>query len=180
MSTPRVFGYLAEFPNPAALYHACERVRDAGYRDWDAHSPFPIHGIEKAMGFSWSKVPWFALVFGLAGSAVGFIGQSWVSVYAYKLIISAKPLLSWQAFIPVTFEVGILCTAIGTLLGMFLLNGLPRLHHPIFNSEAFERVTDDAFFISIEARDAKFDSEKTRAFLEDIGATYVELVEEGL
>jgi hypothetical protein len=180
MAKTRVYGYLAEFSNPATLYAACERVRDAGYREWDAHSPFPIHGIEKAMGFSWSKVPWFSLVLGLSGAAVGFLGQAWVSVHAYELIISAKPLLSWQAFLPVTFEVGILATAIGTLLGMFLLNGLPRLHHPLFVSEAFERHSDDAFFISIEARDGKFDMEKTRALLEDIGATYIELVEEGL
>lgn len=179
MAHSKVYCYLAEFPNPAALYHACERVRDAGYRDWDAHSPFPIHGIEKAMGFGWSKVPWFSLVLGLSGAAIGFLGQTWVATHAYELVISGKPLFSWQAFIPVTFELGILFTAIGTLLGMFLLNGLPRLSHPIFNSEAFERVTDDAFFISIEAKDAKFDAEKTKSFLEDIGATYIELVEEG-
>jgi hypothetical protein len=179
MARSHVYGYLAEFANPAALYAACERVRDAGYREWDAHSPFPIHGIESAMGMSWSKVPWFSLVCGLSGAAVGFLGQTWVATSAYKLIISGKPLFSWQAFIPVTFEVGILCTALGTLLGMFLLNGLPRLSHPIFNSTAFERATDDAFFISIEARDAKFDAEKTKAFLQDIGATYIELVEEG-
>lgn len=174
----RTYGYLAEFSNPATLYHACERVRDAGYRDWDSFTPFPVHGIEKAMGFSWSKVPWVALVFGLSGAATAFAGQVWVSTVASPLVISAKPLLSWQAYIPVTFEVGVLATAIGTLLGMFILNGLPRLHHPLFTSKAFERCSDDAFFIGIESTDGKFDVDTTKAFLEEIGATHIEMVEE--
>ena len=178
MAPQRTFGYLAEFPNPAALYHACEQVRDAGYRDWDSHSPFPLHGAEKAMGFKWSKVPWFSLVFGFSGAGLAFWLQTWVATTASPLIISGKPLFSWQAFVPITFEVGVLFTAFGTLLGMFLLNGLPRLHHPLFSSTAFERFSDDAFFISIEAKDANFDVEGTRSFLTELGATSIELVEE--
>ena len=153
MAPQRTFGYLAEFPNPAALYHACEQVRDAGYRDWDSHSPFPLHGAEKAMGFKWSKVPWFSLVFGFSGAGLAFWLQTWVATTASPLIISGKPLFSWQAFVPITFEVGVLFTA-------------------------FERFSDDAFFISIEAKDANFDVEGTRSFLTELGATSIELVEE--
>ena len=177
MAGTKLFGALGEFPNPAALYQACEKVRDAGYTDWDSHSPFPIHGIEKAMGISWSKVPWFALVFGLSGAAIGFGLQSWIAAVASPLTISAKPLISWPAFIPITFELGIIATAIGTLAGMSLINKLPMLYHSLFRSEAFERCSDDAFFISIEAKDAKFDAEATQQFLRDLGAIHVELVE---
>jgi len=177
MSDTKLFGALAEFANPAALFHACEQVRDAGYNDWDSHAPFPVHGIEEAMGMSWSKVPWFSLVFGLSGAAGGFCLQVWVSTVASPLVISGKPLLSWPAYIPVTFELGILCCAIGTLLGMFSINRLPAFYHSLFNSERFERFSDDAFFISIEATDSKFDTAGTLAFLEGLGATHVELVE---
>jgi hypothetical protein len=174
----KLYGILAEFDNPGALYGACEKVRDAGYREWDSFSPFPVHGIEEAMGFSWSKVPWIAAITGFTGAGLGFALQAWVSVFAYPLVISGKPLLSWQAFIPVTFEVGVLSTALGALVGMLVINGLPRLHHPLFSSKAFEKVTDDAFFIAIEAKDRKFDLETTRAFLDGIGATHIELVED--
>ncbi|MCP4868614.1 MAG: DUF3341 domain-containing protein [Proteobacteria bacterium] len=173
----KVHGALAEFANPAELYHACEKVRDAGYNDWDSHSPFPIHGIEKAMGFAWSRVPWFALVFGLTGAAGGFALQVWISTVASPLVISGKPLLSWPAYVPVTFELGIICTAIGTLGGMCLLNRLPAFYHWLFHSKRFESATDDGFFISIESTDSKWDSAGTSAFLESLGASHVELVE---
>ncbi len=177
MSGTKTFGALAEFANPAELYHACEKVRDAGYNDWDSHSPFPIHGIEKAMGFSWSMVPWWSLVFGLSGAAGGFLLQVWVSTVASPLIISGKPLLSWPAYIPVTFELGILCCAFGTLIGMCVINRLPMLYHWLFHSERFEKFSDDGFFISVEATDAKWDAAGVQQFLTDIGATHVELVE---
>ncbi len=177
MATRKLFGAIAEFDNPATLFHACEKVRDAGFNDWDSHSPFPIHGIEGAMGFSWSKVPWWALVFGLSGAAGGFLLQWWVAAVASPLVISGKPLFSWPAFIPVTFELGILCCAIGTLTGMAVLNRLPMLWHPLLHNERFARFSDDGFFISIESTDPKWTEDGTLAFLQDIGASHVELVE---
>jgi hypothetical protein len=173
----KLYGALAEFPNPAALYQACEKVRDDGYRDWDSHSPFPVHGIEKAMGISWSKVPWFSLVGGLGGAGAGFLLQVYVAAIASPLVISAKPLVSWPAFVPVSFELGIISCAVGTLVGMALINKLPMFYHSLFRSEAFERCSDDAFFISIEAKDPKFDEAGTLAYLQELGATHVELVE---
>ncbi len=170
------FGLLAEFANPAALYHACERVRDAGYTRWDAHSPFPVHGLERAMGLRRSVLPWIILVMGLTGAALGFALQWWVHASAYPLVISGKPFFAWPAFIPITFELGVLFGALGAVFGMLGLNRLPMHYHPLFNSKIFERVTDDAFFISIESWDPRFDAATTRTLLEGLGATRVELV----
>ena len=171
------YGVLAEFATPADLYHACERVRDAGFTRWDAHTPFPVHGIEKAMGLKRSPLPWIALVTGLTGVGGGFLLQWWVHTKAYPLVISGKPFFAWPAFIPVTFEVGILFAALGAVFGMLALNRLPMHHHPLFRSKVFERVSDDAFFISIESWDPRFDASATGKLLESLGARSVELVE---
>lgn len=171
------FGLLAEFASPADLYHACERVRDAGYTRWDAHSPFPVHGLERAMGIRRSILPWIILVAGLTGAILGFVLQWWVHVSAYPLVISGKPFFAWPAFIPITFELGVLFGAFGAVIGMLALNRLPMHYHPLFHAKIFERVTDDAFFISIESWDPRFDASATRTLLEGLGARRVELVE---
>jgi len=171
------FGVLAEFPSAAALYHACEGVRDAGYTKWDAHTPFPVHGLEGAMGLRRSPLPWIVLVAGLTGAALGFALQWWVAASAYPLVISGKPFFSWPAFIPITFELGVLFAAAGAVFGMLGLNRLPMHHHPLFRSRVFERVTDDAFFISIESWDPRFDAAATPKLLESLGARSVELLE---
>ncbi len=171
------YGVLAQFGTPAELYHACERVRDAGFTRWDAHTPFPVHGLETAMGLKRSPLPWIVLVLGLTGAAVGFGLQWWVHVVAYPLGSSGKPYFAWPAFIPITFEVAVLFAALGAVFGMIGLNRLPMHHHPLFKSKVFERVTDDAFFISIESWDPKFDASNTRVLLQSLGARNVELVE---
>jgi hypothetical protein len=171
------FGLLAEFQTPAQIYRACEAVRDAGYSRWDAHTPFPVHGLEGAMGLRRSPLPWIVLGMGLAGAALGFLLQWWVHTGAYPLVISGKPYNAWPAFIPITFEVAVLFAALGAVFGMFGLNRLPMHHHPLFRSKVFERVTDDAFFISIESWDPRFDPSATRKLLESLGARSVELVE---
>ena len=171
------YGLLAQFATPGDLFHACERVRDAGFTKWDAHTPFPVHGLEGAMGLKRSPLPWIVMGMGLTGLAVGILLQWWVHTQAYPLVISGKPLFAWPAFIPVTFELGILFAALGSVFGMFALNRLPMHHHPLFKSKVFERVADDAFFISIESWDPKFDMTATRSLLESAGARHVELVE---
>ena len=171
------FGVLAEYPTPSALYHACEQVRDAGYTRWDAHTPFPVHGLDRAMGLPASRLPWISLVLALGGAAAGIGLQGWVSTIAYPLVISGKPFFSWPAFVPVTFELAVLGGAAGAVFGMFALNQLPTLYHPLFNSARFERATDDGFFISIESWDPKFDAVRTGELLRQSGATHVELVE---
>jgi hypothetical protein len=175
---PKTYGLLAEYENSADLYHACEKVRDAGYAAWDAHTPFPVHGLEKAMGVRPSIIPWIVCVMGFTGAGLGFLLQYWSSTIAYPLIIAAKPYNSYPAFVPVTFELGILLGSFGAVFGMFGLNRLPQLYHSLFNSSRFGRFSDDRFFISIEARDPKYDAERTRKLLESTGATAVEEVED--
>jgi hypothetical protein len=173
----RQYGILAEFATTADLYHACERLRDAGFTRWDAHTPFPVHGLERAMGLPRSPLPWIVLVAGLTGAAVGFGLQWWVHAAAYPLVISGKPYLAWPAYIPITFELSVLFAAFGAVLGMLGLNRLPMHHHPLFRSKVFERVTDDAFFISIESWDPQFEASATGKLLESLGARRVELLE---
>jgi len=171
-----VFGVLGEFADPEALMNGCARVRDAGYRVWDAHTPFPIHGLDRAMGLKRSWVSAFVLVFGLGGASAGMLMQWWVATHAYPLVISGKPLFSWPAFVPISFECGVLGGALGAIGGFLLLAGLPRHHHGLFASEKFERTTDDAFFISVEASDPNFDADETARFMTEIGARRVEVV----
>ncbi|MCK6528059.1 DUF3341 domain-containing protein [Myxococcota bacterium] len=169
---------LAEFDTAGEIYHACEHVRDAGFSRWDAHTPFPVHGLDKAMGIGRSRVPWIALVCGFTGAGLAFWLQAWVHSSAYPLVINAKPYMSWQAYIPVTFEVGVLFTALGTLIGMLALNRLPQHYNSLFKSARFERSTDDKFFISIAADDPRFQGEETLRFLQGLGASHVELIED--
>lgn len=198
MSTlKRVHGYLAEFDGAADLYHAAEHVRDAGYQRWDVHTPFPIHGMDKAMGNSRSILPKLVFVGGMTGTCVAFTLQTltqtnfWSSIglgflqtlaETYPTIVQAKPTDIWTlpAFFPVMFELTILFSAFTTLFGLLALMGLPRLNHPLFASRQFARFSDDGFFVCIEARDPKFSQEGTKALLEKIGGKNIELVEDEL
>jgi hypothetical protein len=175
----RPFGLLARFDDPTALVAACTGVREAGYRRWDAHTPFPVHGLDRAMGLRASVLPWIVLVLGFGGAGGGMLLQWWTSAVAYPLVISGKPLFSWQAFVPVTFELGVLFGALGAVLGMLGLCRLPMHWHPLFTSDAFERATNDGFFISIESADPQFDEHATHRLLETLGAREVERVEGG-
>jgi hypothetical protein len=171
------FGALAEFDTTAAVFHACEKVRDSGFKKWDAHTPFPVHGLDKAMGIGNSKLPWIVLALAIAGGSGGFALQAWINLEAYPMVISGKPYLSWQAFMPVTFELAVLLGAFGAVFGMWFLNRLPQWYHSAFRSDRFAKFSDDKFFISIEASDPQFDPAKTLAFLKEIGAQHVELLE---
>jgi hypothetical protein len=177
LDAPPPYGLLAEFTSAAALLHACERVRDAGYTRWDAHSPFPVHGLDRALGLRPSRVPWAVLGGALLGASGGMLLQWWAATIAYPLVISGKPLFSYPAFVPITFELAVICGVVGGLLAMLHLNRLPRHYHPLFRSTRFERVSDDRFFISIEAADPRFDLEETRAWLASLGAASVEAVQ---
>lgn len=178
MSQSKIYGALAEFESASSVYHACEQVRDAKYKHWDSFSPFPVHGLEKAMGLGRSKLAFIVFWVGLTGAAGAMTLQWWVSAVDYPIIIAAKPYFSWQAFIPVTFEVMVLFSAASTVLIMLFMNRLPRWHHPLLKVARFARATDDRFYIAIEAKDPKFDADKTADFLRSIGATHVELVED--
>jgi hypothetical protein len=170
------FGALAEFAGPEALYRACAAVRDAGYTRWDAHAPYPVHGLERAMGLPASRLPWIVLATALGGAVAGISLQGWVSTVGAPLVVSGKPLFSWPAFVPITFELAVLGGALGAVFGLLALAKLPTLYHPLFGSDAFERAADDGFFISIESWDPKYDATATVELLRRLGATRVELL----
>ena len=167
---------LAEYSSTADLVRACEAVRDAGYRHWDAHSPFPVPGLARAMGLRPSRIPWVTLFCGFAGAGSAMLFQWWSSVVDYPLVVGSKPLFAWQAFVPITFEVGVLAAALGAFFAMLAFSRLPRWHHPLFVSKRFDRVTDDRFFVTIEATDPSFDQEAAERLLLDAGAQAVEVV----
>jgi len=175
---PKIYGLLAEFPNPGVLYHACERVRDAGYLAWDSYSPFPVHGIDKAMGVGRSIVPWIVGAMAFSGVGLGFLMQYWMNAVDYPFLIAGKPYNSYPAFVPVTFEAGILLGSFGAVFGMLGLNQLPQLYHSLLKVDRFKKATDDGFFIAIEARDPNYDPAATRKLLLEAGATHVEEVED--
>ncbi|MFD0892421.1 DUF3341 domain-containing protein [Luteolibacter ambystomatis] len=182
MSTTRkrVYGYLAEFKSASALYKAAEKVRDAGFRKWDCYSPYPIHGLDKAMGMKRSILPWFVFFGGITGTCTAFTLAYSTQVVIYPTVVQAKPanIFTVPAFFPIMFELTILFSGFTVLFGLLALMKLPRLNHPLFASRQFHRATDDGFFIAVEARDAKFSPEGTRSFLENIGGASIELVEE--
>ena len=165
----KTYGLVAAFDTTPDLFHACEKVRDAGYSQWDAITSFPIHGLDAAMGMRRSKVPRFSLAGGITGfcTAMSFIW--WAGAYEYPLIVGGKPLFSPMFAFPVSYELTILFTAFATIGGMFVLNGLPMHYHPVLKHDQIRRGMDDRFFIVIEARDEKFDAAKTRALLEGAG-----------
>jgi hypothetical protein len=177
MSVP-LHGIIAEFETAEQLLEAAHRARQAGYTQMDAYSPFPVHGLVEAIGFEDHKVPWTVFWAGVVGAIAGFSMQYYISVVDYPLNVGGRPLLSWPAFIPVTFETTVLFAAFGAFIGMLAFNGLPRPHHPIFNAPRFERASQDRFFLCIEATDPLFDRAKTRHFLESLGARMVSEVEE--
>ena len=171
------YGLLAEYDCAQALYKASERIRDKGFQNWDAMTPFPVHGLENAMGLKPSKLPWVVLLMGSAGAISMLLFVYWIAVVELPLNIGGKPLFSLPAFIPVIFEITILFSALTAVFGMFVFNKMPTYNHPVFQSKRFERVTDDRFFILIETKDPLFDRQQTKAFLEETGAVHLEVLE---
>jgi Ni/Fe-hydrogenase subunit HybB-like protein len=171
-----IFGALALFDGPAALLSAATRLRAAGYRYLDAYSPFPVHGLGRALGLKRSKVPLFTLAGGIFGLCFAQWIQWYQSAHAYPLIVGGKPLNSPEAFVPITFETMILYAAFGAVAGMILLSGLPHLYHPVFRGQSFSRASNDGFFLVVEARDPRFDARQTTSLLADVGGTEVEVL----
>jgi len=163
-----IHGLMAEFDDPTSLVTATERAYGAGYRCMDAYSPFPIEELHHALGGHHTRLPLIVLVGGLCGCLGGYGLQYWSSVIAYPLNIGGKPLHSWPAFIPVTFECTILVAALFAVLGMLALNGLPQPYHPVFNVPRFALASRNRFFLCIEATDKQFNLDRTRAFLESL------------
>jgi hypothetical protein len=175
---PKVHGMIAEFDDPDQLVEATAKAYKAGYRQMDAYSPFPIHGLAEAMGVHKTAVAPITLMGGLTGAAAGFTMQWFASTVHYPYDIGGKPFNSWPSFVPIMFELTILFGAFAALGSMLLLNGLPMPYHPIFNAKRFERASSDGFFLCIERGDRQYDPEKTKAFLSGLGPVEVSEVVE--
>jgi len=175
---PRAFGWVAEYADDNKLLEAARKVRDSGYSRTDAFTPFPVHGIDEALGIKATVLPWFTLCAGATGTCIALLMQWWMNAYDYPYIISGKPFSSWPAFIPVAFELTILFAAYTTVFAMLGLNGLPRFSNPMFTNPKFDRATDDRFFLWVDSRDKYFNTEKVKSLLESTGPISVDEVRE--
>ena len=174
----KVFGIMAEYTTPADAIHAAEKVRDAGFRKWDVFTPFPVHGMDKAMGLKNSKVGWFSFIGGVTGYTTGMLMIWWMNAVDYQVLIGGKPMFSPFGAFPPCYELTILLGAFGAIGGMMFLNKLPRLHHPLLKNQRFALATHDRYFVVIETADPKFNEVETRKLLEAAGSKRIELVEE--
>lgn len=170
---PAMHGVMGEYDNVDTLMAACRRIRDAGYTKTDAYTPFPVHGIDTALGIKPTILPWIALIGGVTGTCTALAMQIWMNAIDYPYIISGKPYISLPAFMPVAFELTILFAAFGTFFGMWALNGLPRFSNPVFTDPRFDRATDDKFFLYVDAKDEKFDRGTIEAMFSETGSEYI-------
>ncbi len=177
-ATPKSYGLIAEFLTPADAMHAAEKVRDAGFRKWDVFTPFPVHGMDQAMGIKNSKVGYIAFAGGVTGYTSGMLMIWWMNAVDYPIMIGGKPMFSPFGAFPPCYELTILLGAFGSLFGMLFLNRLPRLHHPLLKHRRFALASHDRFFIVIETADPKYSETETRKLLESMGSKNIEVVEE--
>ena len=177
MKRQSTYGLIAEFQSAEELLEASKRTSEAGYRETDAFSPFPIEGLAEAIGFHRTRLPIIVFCGGLLGCCGGFFLQWWPNVIGYPQNFGGKPWDSWPAFIPITFEMTILFAALSATFGMLALNRLPAPYHPVFNVERFAQASRDRFFLLIQAEDPKFDLERTKQFLKELNPREVSEVE---
>jgi hypothetical protein len=179
MSTEKkeLYGIGAQFGSARSLFEAAQKVRDAGYKRWDVHSPYPIHGMDDAMGLGRSRVSFFSLIGGVIGSLAAFVLVYYTSAVEYPLVVQGKPFFAFEPSFPVFFELTILFTAFFTVGSMFALNLMPRFNHPVFEWDRFEKVTDDGFFIIIEAGDPLYSDAKTAELLSQLGGSHITRIE---
>ena len=172
------YAIMAEFETPADTLHAAEKVRESGFLRWDVFTPYPIHGMDRAMGIPNSKVGWFSFIGGCTGYTTGMLLIYFLNAVDYPIVIGGKPMFSPFSAFPPSYELTILFGSFGALLGMLFLNRLPRLHHPLLKNRRFALATHDRYFVVIETSDPKYSDQQTRQLLENLGSRHIEMVEE--
>src|SRR5271169_6756486 len=172
-----IYGLMAEFATPEQLLEAARRTHEAGYRRIDAFAPFPIEGLAQAIGFERTRLPLVVMLGGIIGGCAGFSLQYYAAVVSYPINVGGRPMNSWPAFVPMTFEMTILFAAAAAVFGMLALNGLPTPYHPVFNVPRFALASRDRFFLCIKSRDPMFDLVGTRKFMDSLNARHVVEIE---
>jgi hypothetical protein len=172
------YGIIAEFETAADVLHAAEKVREAGFHRWDVFTPFPVHGMDSAMGLRNSRVGWFSFIGGVTGYTLGMLMIWYMNTYDYPILVGGKPIFSPFSAFPPSYELTILFGAFGAVIGMLFMNRLPKLYHPLLKNKRFALVTHDRFFVVIETSDPKYSETETRKLLEQAGSKYIELVED--
>jgi len=173
-----IYGVMAEFEEADQLLEAGQKAYAEGYREMDAYSPFHIEGLADAVGFHRSRVSLVFLVAGIIGGVGAFFMQWAIAKLDYPINVGGRPLNSWPAWIPITFELTVLFSGVIGFIGLLIMNNLPMPYHPVFNVPSFSAsASRDRFFLCIEARDPKFDLEQTRAFLSGLNPLEVSEVE---
>lgn len=168
-----IYGLVAEFEGPEPLLEAVRRLRAEGFCALDAFTPFPIAGLSQAIGHRRTRLPAIVLIGGMTGVAGGFLMQTYAHVFDYQYLVAGRAYFSWQAFIPITFELGILFAALSAVFGMLALNRLPRPYHPVFNTPGFKRASVDRFFLAVESGDPRYHPRETAELLGRLGALRV-------
>ena len=171
-----LYGMMAEFEHPEELLNAARAAHQAGYREMDAYSPFPVEGAAEAIGFERTRVPLVVLIGGITGAGVAYGMQYYSAIWDYPLNIGGRPLHSWPSFIPITFELTVLFAAVAAVFGMLLMNGLPKPYHPVFNVPAFKLASQTRFFLCLQASDPQY-GDKTKHFLTSLNPIAVHEVE---
>ena len=174
---PATYGVVAEFGDPRQLLDAIRAVRAKGYRKFDAYTPYPVHGVESAMGEHRSILGYVVLVAGLCGTLSAYLLQWWTGAVSYPLVIAGKPLFAFEPSIPIMFELTVLFAAFGAVIGMLVLNRLPQFYHPVFNYSRYGGATNDRFLLAVESEDPLFDEQRTTELLAQLGSTNTEVVE---
>jgi hypothetical protein len=165
LSPSELYGIMAEFAQPEQLLAATRAAYEAGYRKMDAYTPYAVEGVAEALGFTKTRLPLVVLIGGIIGGATAYAMQWYSAVIDYPLNVGGRPLHSWPAFIPITFELIVLFAALAGLIGMLWLNGLPKPYHPVFNAPEFKLASQTRFFLCIEARDYVFRADEVRQLL---------------
>ena len=161
------YGLVAEFDDPTSLVEAARKVRNAGYRRFDAYTPYPIKDLDEIVPGP-NYIPLLVLLGGFTGAAIAWVMQYYIAAIDYPVNVGGRPLYSWPAFVPILFELTVLLAAGGAFFGTLALCGFPRINFPLFNLPQFADATSNRFFLCIERADPVYNQYATPQFLQEL------------